>query len=163
MFWQNKHREASEQAFFLFIIIWRCLAEALGTYGLDMIPGTRFPGGTEATGAWRRFFWFLSLHSLAMVRLPFNTFFFLVKTTWHQPALEDGPGFLGDGVQTKGTTRRLGHGGNGRLMMTRPAHNNTHTHKIDWRVRRHRGRGLRNMIPQLCYYNVYHLMIRGNR
>lgn len=113
MFWQNKHREASEQAFFLFII-WRCLAEALGTYGLDMIPGTsEVPWGHGGNGCLAAFFGFLLFTAWPWSGSRSTHFFFLVKTTWHQPALEDGPGFLGGGVQTKGTTRRLGHGGNG--------------------------------------------------
>lgn len=162
MFWQNKHREASEQAFFLFIIIWRCLAEALGTYGLDMIPGTRFPGGTEATGAWRRFFGFFLFTAWPWSGSRLTHFFSWSRQHGINRRWRTGLAFWGTGCKQKGRRGDLDME-NGRLMMTRPAHNNTHTHKIDWRVRRHRGRGLRNMIPQLCYYNVYHLMIRGNR
>lgn len=112
MFWQNKHREAGEQAFFFFHHL-----EVPGggprNIWLRHDTGNEVPWGARRQRVPGGVFWFLSLHSLALVRLPFSTFFSLVKTTWHQPALEDEPGFSrgGGGVQTKGTTRRLGYGG----------------------------------------------------
>lgn len=139
MFWQTKHREASEQAFFLFII-WRCLAEALGTYGLDMIPGTRFPGGTEATGAWRRFLVsFSSQPGLGQAPVQHISFSWSrqhgINRRWRMDLA-----FWGEGCKQKGRRGDLdmeATAADDDTACTQPTH--THTHKIDWRVRRHRG------------------------
>lgn len=135
-----KQASRSERAGVFPFIIWRCLAEALGTYGLDMIPGTRFPGGTEATVP-GGVFWFPSLHSLALVRLPFNTFLFLGQDNMASTGVGGRTWLFGGRGANKRDDAETWTWRQRRLMMTRPAHNNTHTHKIDWRVRRYRGGG----------------------
>jgi hypothetical protein len=142
MFWQNKHREANEQAFF-FLVILGVPGGGPRNIWFRHDTGNEVPWGTEATGVWRRLV--ISFSSppgqFCWSWLPFNIFFFLlVKTTWHQPALEDGPGFLGEGCKQKGRRGDLGMEATAADDDTACTHT---THKIDWRFRRHQG--LRNM------------------